>query len=523
MPTELSAPTLDAAMALHRSGRLAEAEAAYREILARQPDNVECHRRLSSIAFTHADYPRALHHIDAALAQVPDDAELHNNRAATLIELNQLEDAIASCTRAITLDPASATAFNNRGAALRERERFEEALADYARATALKPDFAEAFSNTGIVLHELGRFMEALACYDRALALEPDDAIALFNRGITLGALGRFDEELASYSRAQAIAPNFINAHLNEAFCRLSIGDFERGWEKYEWRWRTPRGQRTRRTHAQPEWNGRDHIAGKTVLLYAEQGFGDTIQFSRYVAMIAARGARIILEVQPQLKRLLSNLAGADTVLGYGEPSPPFDLHFPLLSLPRVLGTRLDTIPPLTKPLSAPRDLIQQWEKRLGQKHGPRVGIVWSGYPHPANRNDRKRSLPLQNILALRDQRFSFVSLQKEITPGDRELLAARGPEITHFGTELIDFAETAALASLMDVVVSIDTAVAHLAASLARPTVILLPFAPDWRWLHKREDSPWYPTARLVRQSRPGDWDWVLERVTGDLRRMSL
>jgi hypothetical protein len=294
------------------------------------------------------------------------------------------------------------------------------------------------------------------------------------------------------------------------------MADFDRGWEKYEWRWELADelwGFGSKPAFAQPAWDGTGDIAGKTILLHAEQGYGDTIQFCRYAPLVAEKGAKVILSVQPSLKRLLSGFGGAQTVLAEGEDLPAFDLHCPILSLPRAFRTRLETIPPPAPP-SVPSQLTKEWETRLG--HGkPRIGIAWSG--RPSHKNDHNRSLPLRAMLGLLDLPIELVSLQKEIRSEDQGILDAAG--IAHFGPALTDFLETAALVSSIDVVITVDTAVAHLACSLGRPTWILLPYIPDWRWLLERADSPWYPTARLFRQPGIGDWDSVMREVVGGFR----
>jgi hypothetical protein len=269
----------------------------------------------------------------------------------------------------------------------------------------------------------------------------------------------------------------------------------------------------------QPRWRGED-IAGRTILLHAEQGFGDSIQFCRYVKMVAGRGAAVVLEVQPALKRLLTGLEGAAVTAARGEGLPAFDVHCPLLSLPLAFATTPDTIPPPGALPPIPADRIAAWKERLGQRGHPgrpRIGIAWSG--NPGHDNDRNRSIPLAAMPPLFALEADFVSLQKDGRDHDRDFLGRNAATIAHFGDDLTDFLETAALISLMDAVVCVDTSVAHLACALGRPTFILLPCVPDWRWLLDRNDSPWYPTARLIRQRRRGDWDEPIARVAAEVR----
>jgi hypothetical protein len=316
-----------------------------------------------------------------------------------------------------------------------------------------------------------------------------------------------------------ALKSDYGDAHWNLASCCLRVGDFERGWEEFEWRPHADRSRGGARKFEQPSWSGDADLVGKAVLLHAEQGFGDTIQFCRYVPLVAERGAKVILAVPPPLKPLLSGLDGADAVLTTGEPVRRFDMHCSLLSLPRAFATRASTIPAPLK-LLAPPELIRKWEAKLGPRTRPRVGLVWSG--NPSHTDDRNRSIPLSAMRTLFDLPVQLVSLQKDVRDDDQNVLAKHAAHIAHFGPEHPDFVETAALALLMDVIVSVDTAIAHLAASLARPTWILLPFIADWRWLMDRDDSPWYPTARLFRQPQTGDWNSVLQRVADELRQLT-
>jgi hypothetical protein len=427
------------------------------------------------------------------------------------------EQALASYDRALALRPHFVEAQVHRGNALRKLKRFEEALASCERTLALWPDRAAAYGNRAIVLHELRRFAEALADYDRAFAIEPDYLDALCNRGATFYELGRFEEALASYARALAVRPDFADAHYNEAHSRLLTGDLRRGFEKFEWRWKIEPYASFRREFAQPQWLGTEEIAGKTILLHAADGFGDTIHLCRYTPVVAARAARVILEVQKPLQELMSSLAGGAQVLARGDPLPDFDLQCPLLSLPRAFGTELATIPSATPYLFVPPSRTASWNARLGPRHRPRIGLAWSGDPNHSN--DRNRSIALDRFLPLLTGVDAiFVSVQRDVRDGDATVLQSRS-DVLHFGPELKDFSDTAALISSLDLVISVDTSVAHLAGALAKPVWILLTFLPDWRWLLDREDSPWYPTARLFRQDGTRTWDDVITRVGAALQ----
>jgi len=496
--------------ALKELKRFEEALASYDRALMLRPGLAEAHANRGNVLLSLERFEEALASYDRALALRPDLAEAHANRGSALQELKRFAEALASHDRALALRPDYAEARFNRGNALHALKRFDEALADYERALALRPDYVEVLANRGITLHELKRFAAALASQDRALALRPDYAEAFVNRGVTLHELKRFDEALASYARAIALRPDFAQAHYNDAVCRMLTGDFDRGWQKLEWGWDTAQLKNLKREFSQPLWLGSDEIAGKTVLLHGVHGFGDTMQFCRYVPRVVERGARVILEVQEPLRELMGTLPGAAQIVSRGEPLPDFDLHCPLLSLPLAFGTRLSTVPAQTPYLRASPRAVTEWNARLGPR--PRIGLAWSG--RPEHNNDHNRSMRLSTLLSpLAGFEATYVSLQREVREDDAPVLQGRS-DIHHFGEELKSYADTAALIANLDLVISVDTSVAHLAGALAKPVWILLPFIPDWRWLLDREDSPWYPTARLFRQDETRGWDSVMARV---------
>jgi tetratricopeptide (TPR) repeat protein len=496
---------------LHKLKRCDEAVASYDRALALHPDHV---RALVSRGVALHDlgrYHEALRSYDRAVALRPDDAETLLNRGATLHELKQSAEALTSYDRVLAMAPNHVEALTNRGVALHDLGRYGEALACHERALAMRPDHAAALSNRGVSLHRLGRLDEALASYDRALASQPDYAEAYVNRGVTLHALEQFDEALASYDRAIALRPDHPDAHFFGGMSRLLTGDFGRGWIEYEWRHKGASTGSSRRDFPQPLWLGGQEIAEKTILLHSEQGFGDTLQFCRYAPLVAARGARVVLEVEEPLQDLLTGLAGTARAIAKGHPLPDFDLQCPLLSLPLAFGTRLETIPSAMPYLRAPDRALLRWGTRLPARRRPRIGIAWAG--NAKHIRDRERSIDLGNLLPLLGVDATFASLQKEVRAADMETLK-QGSNIIHFGHELDGFSDTAALISHLDLVISVDTAIAHLAGALGKPVWILLTYVPDWRWLLDRDDSPWYPTARLFRQSETRQWDSVIARV---------
>lgn len=395
-----------------------------------------------------------------------------------------------------------------------QRAQYAEAERLIATAIAIEPDDAACRHNYANVLLSLGRLDAALTSLDQALALAPRDASIHCDRGRTLKALARYDEAMASFEAAVALDPACADAHLDLAVCRLLGGDLAGGWPEYEWRWRTGGMPMVRQTFQGPLWLGDGDITGKTIMIHAEQGLGDAIQFSRYAKLLAARGARVVLEVRPPLKDLLADLEGVWRIQVAGEPPPHgIDCHCPLMSLPLAFRTRLGTIPAARAYIHPSAARVQKWSSNLGQKRRPRVGIAWSG--SATNANEPNRAIGLAWLLPLLSLDIDLVSLQREVRPDDRAVLDAH-PEIRHPDLGLAD---TAALMSVLDLVVTVDTSIAHLSGAVGAPTFLLLSHVPDWRWLRDREDSPWYPTMRLFRQPARGDWDTVVGHVLEECR----
>ena len=440
-------------------------------------------------------------------------------KALAAAAVKDFDRAIPLYDQAIALSPASAEPYYKRANALKDAGRFEAAVASYDQAIERKPDYAFAYCNRGVIQHRLGSLAAAVASLDQAIALEPTDAVAHYNRALVLQDCCRWDEAVASYDRAIEINPEYSDAHYNRALTLLFLGDFERGWPGFEWRW--DNAQRlaigAARKFQEPLWLGHDPIAGKRLLLHNEAGLGDTLQFCRYAKVAAARGASVLLQVQPPLAGLLSNLEGVSQVIPAGGTLPPFDYHCPMMSLPLAFKTTVDTVPAWRSYLHNDSGKIAQWRRRLGERTRPRVGLAWSGNPN--NPLDPRRTIRLADWLTQLPTRFEYFCLQKDVRPEDR---VARDSSslITSFDDELPDFTNNAALCECMDIVISIDTSVAHLSGALGQRTWVLLPAVPDWRWMRDREDTPWYPTMKLYRQKAAGDWCEVFARIAADLQR---
>ncbi len=485
-----------------------EALASFDRALALAPAHAAALKERGHLLRDRWQPAEALASYDLSLAANAQDAEAHAGRALALRDLKRFNEAVAACDRALALKPDYADAVIARGNVFFAMRDFSAALSEYDRAIAMRPDFAQAHGNRANALMELNRIAEALADYDRALALTPY-ASAFVNRGVALRYLNRPGEALDSLERALALDPDMPEAHWNKALACLSLGDFARGWEGFEWRWRGGTELKPR-DFAQPQWRGED-LAGKTILLHAEQGFGDTIQMLRYLPMVKAKARKILLEIPQNLRPLVGEPGDGITMIGRNDVPPPFDLHCPLMSLPLAFRTTLATVPNAVPYLRAPADRIAKWRALLPRNGRRRVGLVWAG--RPDHKNDHNRSLTLSMIAPLLAvPGIDFVSLQREYR--DADLAALGGFPVTRIDRALADFADTAAAVEQCDLVIAVDTAVAHLAGALGKPVWILLAQVQDWRWLLDREDSPWYPSARLFRQPAIGDWDSVIERV---------
>jgi tetratricopeptide (TPR) repeat protein len=522
----------------HLAGRLQAAGQDYQTVLAALPDHAPSLHLLGVVAFQIGQTAAAINLMAAAIAIDDTVAAYHNDIGEVYRTAGRLDEAAAHYGHTLHLDPEHAGAMNNLGIVLQNVGRIDEAIELYRRAIAVQADFAQAHMNLGAALveagradeaaHELeaahrlapddlmvslnlanarqaqGRLDEAIGIYRAVLALKPDYTEAQVNLGSALKAQGRPAAALSCYAAAIAQAPELASAHWNDGVCRLLLGDFPRGWAGFAWRWRAgavpPHGL------PGPEWDG-SALDGQTLLVHAEQGLGDTIQFARFLKHLKARGAgEVILLCQAPLTRLLAGRDGVSRVVGPEEPLPAWDLRVPLLDLPRLFGTTLQTLDGATPYLTVDPARVERWRDRLGG----RIGLVWQG--RRDHQNDRNRSLPaalLAPLLAVPGCRF--VSLQQHADPGD-----VAGME--DLGDAFGDLQDAAEAIAALDLVITVDTAIAHLAGALGKPVWILLPLAPDWRWLLDRTDSPWYPTARLFRQPKAGDWPAVIAAVADAL-----
>ncbi len=494
-------------------GRLMEAEAVCRQILQAQPNMPEAEHLLGVIAHQNGKLSDAIEHVQRATKLAPQVALFHANLGEMLRLAGRPKLAAEEARRALDIEPKMPAALSNLGVALYELKDYDEAARAQRKAIAAAPEFAEAHSNLGNALHALRQFDEAIAAYQRAIALKPDYADAWANLGTTLHHSGSFDEGIAALRRAIALAPHHANAHSGLGILLLMRGELGEGWDEYEWRLRSTERKGPR--FPEIPWAG-ESLAGKHIYVQAEQGFGDTLQFARYIPPLAQRAGRVTLRVHQQLVTLLRESLPGITVLGdRGDPAP-YQCDAVLLSLPRLFRTRLESIPAEVPYLRVPPDAAQRWSKRLATMQGLKIGLVWAG--NPEHVNDTRRSLDLKLLAPLfAVPGASFVSIQYGPRTADLKKLKGK-PAIEDLGAEFTDFTDTAGAVSALDLVITVDTSVAHLAGSLGKPVWVLLPWVTDWRWMLYREDNPWYPSMRLFRQKRGEDWGKVIVQVAAEL-----
>jgi tetratricopeptide (TPR) repeat protein len=538
--------TMQDAVQLHQQGRLREAEKLYARVLKAAPDNFdalhllglakaqgkqmgEAYRLISAalkinpqVGDAWSNLANVLHALkrdaealdclDKALALNPGDLQALQHRGSALLSLNRPQEAL-DCFEHVTLHgPPNVEALHSRGVAKATLGRHAEALADFDVALARAPLHPEILYNRGNALASLGREAEALTSFDRALAAAPGHVKAWNNRGRTLQALNRHAEAVDSFGKAIALDKDYADAHSNRALSLLTLGELAEGFAEYEWRWKRSGMSDTRRSYRGQFWLGEYPLGKRTILLHAEQGLGDTIQFARYAPFLSRAGATVRLEVHPALKPLMASLDGVASCHARGETLPAYDVHCPLGSLPLALKTQPTTIPAAIPYLHAEESHIAKWRPIIDALPGKRVALAWAGNPNHAN--DRNRSLDpalLEPLLAL--DGISFVGIQRDLRESDAAWLS-KHPRVTSVGDRLTDMSDTAAVLALSDLTIAVDTAAAHLAGAMGRPVWVLLPFSPDWRWTLSGERSPWYPRARLFRQPALGDWQSVIAAV---------
>ncbi len=550
--------SLALALEHHQAGRLNEADAIYCRILKANPDHADSIHLHGLILFQKEQPEEALEWIRRAVALAPETLNYQANLGRISKAAGHLDEAVGAYRRVLSMDSENAEALSDLGAVLVAQGDFgkaadycrraaainpdlaevhynlalalqgqasneggyhDEALDCFRRATQLNPEFLEAHCDLGNLLHERGREQAAEAAYRRALEISPERAEIHSNLGVVLHETARFDAALESFERALTLCPNDAETHRNRAQTLLLTGRLAEGWEEYEWRWHTRYFEPLVRDFGRPAWDGSE-AAGKRILVHAEQGYGDTIQFIRYAPMVVAKGGCVIVESPPRLEGLIKSMPSVEMVVTRGQELPPFDLHVPLVSLPKLFATTLQSIPAEVPYLSPPAAAVGKWAKRIGRSARARVGLAWQGDPRYPN--DRRRSPGLEPFLPFfKVPGIDFYSVQRGPgmeAPGQHCL----GGTLKDLGPELGNFADTAAAFANLDLLITSDTAVPHLAGALGKPVWLVLPYVSDWRWLMEGEKCPWYPTMKLFRQTSPGDWGGVFDRVAKALLEFS-
>lgn len=503
---------------LHQRGELPRAESIYREVLARQPRHAEALHLLGVLALQTSRPGEAITMLEQSVAIDPDTLEHLSNLASAYLAVGRNGEALTTLDRVLARDPHRGDAHYSRGLALSYDGRADEAMAEYRRCLALLPDYVPALGNLGVLLQAEGMLDEAEQSFERAMTLDPKNATTHFNRGTLAKDRGDPAKAIAHYDQALGLDPGHAQARAARGVALLSLGQFLSGWQDYEHRVRCPQFNTLK--FPQPTWDG-SPLEGRTLLIHCEQGLGDTLQFIRYVKPIVSQGGKVVVAAHAALIPLLTE-SGLGGLIPREGPLEAFDVHAPLLSLPRILGTDAANVPHDVPYLAAPPERIARWQTELARHPGMKIGIACQGQKN--FRGDRFRSLPVEHFARLAQiPSVRLVSLQKE--PHLAEAGGGNVPfEVIDFGDALDRsgaFLDSAAIIKCLDLVVTSDTAIAHLAGALGARVWVALSMAPDWRWMLGRDDSPWYPTMRLFRQRRRGDWRQVFEDLARELRGM--
>jgi tetratricopeptide (TPR) repeat protein len=494
-----------------RAKRLPESIESHNRAMQLNPARPETYRNLGAALDDGGAYQEAIRAYSAAISLRPDAAESHYNLGNVLLHAGDIEGSIRAFGRSLQLNPRFAPAYYNLGIANLRADHPAQAVDAFKAALTLKPDYAEAFNNLGLALESLDRFDEAIAAFNQSLALQPNDAQFLTNLGSALFQSSRFDEAIAASETAIRISPDFPDPHWNLALQTLLVGQYEKAWPQYEWRWKLKTNPASPHI-ARPRWHG-ENLDGKTLLLHAEQGFGDTIQFFRFLPRVAESGGQIVLECPPELEHLLAASAPQVEVVAKGSPLPQFDVQCPLMSLAGLFNIQPNTIPLNLPYIKPPEPFPAMWTER------PRIGLCWAG--SPTQKNDRRRSIPLQRLAALaKFKSMNFFSLQKGDTANQKP---PAGLHLIDWTQRLTDFADTAAMIQDLDLIITVDTALAHLAGAMSKPVWVLLPRVPPWHYGLAGDTSPWYPSMRLFRQSTAGDWDTPIQQISSSLNDFGL
>jgi tetratricopeptide (TPR) repeat protein len=500
---------------LTRLNRYDDAVACYEQALLLNPENFEANYNLSGV-FKHLNQlDEALACTEQAIKLKPDSPIALNRLGEILIEKNQNQEAVTFYKVLREEFPKNLAIINNYGLALQNLDCFDESIRQYRSALAVDSNYFNATLNLAVALGMSNRLEGALDYFADASLIQPNNPDISYNRASILQLYGHFDAALESYDQALALDPDSVDVNWNKSLLLLLQGNYEEGWPLYEWRLKREETRQEYPQFAQPLWRGETDLRGQRLLVHVEQGLGDMVQFCRYIPILADKGIEVILQVQASLLPLIASLESDVTLVSQDDPLPDFDAYCPLMSLPYALGTTLETIPSSDSYLSPCPEKLAEWREKLGSADALRVGLVWSG--RKEHKNDHNRSMALADLLPVLDVPVEWHSIQQDYRAADLDVLKTL-PELHQHQSDLNDFSDTAALLANLDLVITVDTSVAHVAAALGKPTWLLLPYLSDFRWLMDRVDTPWYPSMRLYRQDQPGDWTPVLQRIKNDL-----
>jgi tetratricopeptide (TPR) repeat protein len=510
-------------LVFQKRGQIDEAIKCYIKSIELNPNNANPYINLGSILQEKWQIDEAIKNYKIALSLRPNDAVANYNIASAFHKIGQVDKAIAFYNKALQLNPNSFV-YNNLGNALIDKSQLDEAILCFQKSLQIDPNYANAYSNLGVAFKEKWQIDKAITCFLKAIRLNPNHADAFNNLGSISSMNGQLDESIKYFKKAIQLNPNHADAHFGLSLTLLSLGNFAEGLKEHEWRWKSRDFLKNNCFHKpdnfpHPILNGLD-LAGQTIMIYAEQGLGDEIQFIRYAPLVAQHGAKVIIECHQELSSLLQSIEGVKQFIVQGEPLPDFDMQCPLLTLPLVFNTTLENIPAEVPYISVTSMLIQKWKDKIQQDNSRlKIGLVWQG--NPKHKNDINRSIPFAHFspfAKLSD--ITFYSLQKG-KASEHAKLFSTGMKFLDLTEEINDFSDTAALIKNLDLIISVDTAVTHLAGALGKPVWTLIPFRSDWRWMLNRDHSPWYPTMRLFRQPSPKDWESVIEKVTDELLKL--
>ncbi|MBM4146324.1 MAG: tetratricopeptide repeat protein [Nitrospira sp.] len=503
---------LQLALRKYQAGDLSLAATIYLEIIKFQPDNVNALLMLGITYVKLRNYDAAINCFNEAIKINPSFTEAYYNLGNALRDKKQFDDALTCYQKVLQLNPGYADAYVNLGIINRTKGLFSEEIICYQKAIEINPNSIEAYYNLGNALLDNEQFNDAAVCYQYVLQINPNIIQVYIYLGLILRITGRLNEALTCYKKVIQLNPNYAEAHWQMANILLLMGDFRHGWKEYEWLWKTEDYENRKRSFSQPSWHGQD-IKGLTILLYAEYGFGDTIQFIRYAPLVAQLGATVIVECQKELTSLLKSVEGIQNVISHGETLPGFDIHCSLMRLPIIFDTALENIPANIPYMTANPALVEKWRNRILHDDSKlKIGLVWAGISMPRKYCSLEAFAPFAQL-----KDITFYSLQKGKNK-DQLKYPPKDIKLIDYTEEFYDFSDTAAFIENLDLVISIDTSVVHLAGAMGKPVWTLIPFVPDWRWFLNREDSPWYPTMRLFRQPALEDWVSVIAKILDKL-----